>query len=252
VLVREIAAVKRLSHGQPALGAHAEAAEHVPVNAGMAPLPGKAAPRPRPARAMAAAAAGGADGTVPAPESVDDCITVSQKQAYIKKMMKVAWDGYHDHAWVCVSLPHCLSYPTRNSTATPLHCLDLSHTGMVTTNGICLTFSAGFPFFPPGLQRTRPSERHVSSQHAVWIEFGRHHHRRTRHVVSHGHDRRACRCKGMGACAPSYATWPCSPCGGFPAWLPPAERHLWWCGERCCSRCPCLEYTVFPTSIRYR
>eukprot|EP00037_Helgoeca_nana_P001424 m.26783 g.26783 ORF g.26783 m.26783 type:complete len:605 (-) comp11841_c0_seq1:100-1914(-) len=99
VLVREIAAVKRLSHGQPALGAHAEAAEHVPVNAGMAPLPGKAAPRPRPARAMAAAAAGGADGTVPAPESVDDCITVSQKQAYIKKMMKVAWDGYHDHAW---------------------------------------------------------------------------------------------------------------------------------------------------------
>jgi hypothetical protein len=49
---------------------------------------------------MAAAAAGGADGTVPAPESVDDCITVSQKQAYIKKMMKVAWDGYHDHAWV--------------------------------------------------------------------------------------------------------------------------------------------------------
>jgi hypothetical protein len=37
---------------------------------------------------------------VPAPLTVDACETVAQKRAFIKRMMKTAWDGYHEHAWV--------------------------------------------------------------------------------------------------------------------------------------------------------
>lgn len=73
-----------------------------------------AVPRPRPAAVRTSASPVASDRSspvkrpdpadageeVPAPATLDGCETVSQKRAFIKRMMKTAWDGYHEHAWV--------------------------------------------------------------------------------------------------------------------------------------------------------
>lgn len=78
MLQREVSALKKLPRGRSAEVLRADPVQRNP-----------------PPRRVSADSPG-----VAAPASLADCDTVPKKRAFVKKMMKTAWDGYHEHAWV--------------------------------------------------------------------------------------------------------------------------------------------------------